>query len=276
MASIPGVSQFDKVMAQVKIGDQTFILDGTEKYTPSTLIPEEVMFSEGLVIEKLDTYEWGWTELWNHKHLNKNVTVLRASISEDGKMSGDALIYNYDYARISRMQSIKKDREKYIEKYFTSKNPGLTIDSILIENEDLDSLPLLHKINFNQAVTTSGEYQYFSVNMFSGLEKNPFIADTRFSDVFFGTNQQYSIVGTFMIPEGYSFETLPKNVRMIMPDTSISITRQFASQENTLSVRINLDFKRPFYSLDEYADFKEFYKQLFALLSEQIVFRKKA
>jgi hypothetical protein len=112
--------------------------------------------------------------------------------------------------------------------------------------------------------------------MFSGLEKNPFIADTRFSDVFFGTNQQYSIIGAFIIPDGYSFETLPKNIRMIMPDTSISISRQIAATANTVSVRINLDFKKPFYSIDEYPDFKEFYKQLFALLSEQVVFRKKA
>lgn len=274
--SIPGVSQFDKVMAQVKIGDKTYILDGTEKYTPSTLIPEEVMFSEGLVIEKIDTYEWGWTELWDDKRLNKNLTILRANISEEGKMSGEAMIYNYDYSRLNRVRAIKKDREKYIEQYFTSKNQGLIIDSIRIENEDKDSVPLLHTINFNQPVTTSGEYLYFSLIMFSGLEKNPFIADTRFSDVFFGTNQQYSIVGTFTIPTEYSFETLPKNLRMIMPDTSISISRQMFSKNNMLSVRINLDFKKPIYRVEEYPDFKEFYKQLFALLSEQIVFRKKA
>jgi Domain of Unknown Function with PDB structure (DUF3857)/Transglutaminase-like superfamily len=275
MASIPGISQFDKVMAQVKIGEKKYILDGTEKLTPSRLIPEEVMFTEGLVIEKVDTYEWGWTELWDEKQMNKNVTVLRANISE-GKMSGEASIYSYDYARLSRLREIKENKEKYIEKHFTSKHQSLTIDSFQVENEDKDSVPLTQKIKFNQAVTGSGEYQYFSLNMFTGLEKNPFIADTRFSDVFFGTNQQYSIVGTFTIPDGYGFETLPKNLRMIMPDTSVSITRQLSVAENMLSVRINLDFKKPYYSVEEYPEFKEFYKQLFALLSEQIVFRKKA
>lgn len=276
MASVPGVTQFDKVMAQVKIGDKKYVLDGTQKYTPSTLIPEEVMFSEGLVIEKLDTYEWGWTELWNPQQLHKNVTVVKAKISEDGKMNGEATIYSYDYSRTNRVEAYKNDKEKYIENFFTSKNQGLTIDSVVVENVENDSVPLTQIINFNQSVTTSGDYQYFSVNMFTGLEKNPFIADTRFSDVFFGTNQQYSIVGTFTIPAGYSFETLPKNMRMIMPDTSISITRQMATKDNVISVRINLDFKRPFYSVEEYPDFKEFYKQLFALLSEQIVFKKKA
>lgn len=275
MASLPGVSQFDKVMAQVKIGDKKYILDGTEKFTPSTLIPEEVMFSEGLVIEKIDTYEWGWTQLWDEKQLNRNLTLLQASISEEGKMSGEALVYSYDYARLNRLPAIKKDKDKYIEQYFTSKMDGLSIDSFRIDNIDQDTLPLMHKIYFKQPVTASGDYQYFSLNMFSGLEKNPFIADSRFSDVFFGTNQQYSVIGNFRIPNGYSFETLPKNIRMIMPDTSISVTRMISTADNTVSVRMMLDFKKPFYSIEEYPYFKEFYKQLFTLLNEQIVFRKK-
>lgn len=276
MASIPGVSQFDMVMAQVKIGEKVFILDGTKKYTPATLIPEEVMYSEGLVIEKLDTYEWGWTTLWDEKQLHKNVIVLRGVVAEDGKMEGEASVYSYDYERCSRVESIKADKEQYVTNYFKSKNDQVTIDSLIIENEDQDSLPLSHRIKFTQPLTASGDYRYFSINLFSGLEKNPFIADNRSSDVFFGTNQQYSIIGSFTIPEGYFFEALPKNVRMIMPDTSILITRQFAMSGNTVSARINLDFKRPFYGVEEYPDFKEFYKQLFALLSEQIVFRKKA
>jgi hypothetical protein len=276
MSSIPGVSQFDNVMALVDIGEKQYVLDGTEKYTPSKLIPKEVMYTEGLVIEKIDTYEWGWTVLWDERQLNKNVTVLMASISEEGDMKGEAVVYSYDYSRLSRVPEIKKDKDKYMEQYFTSKMQGLAIDSFRIENEEQDTLPLVHKINFRQPVTSSGDYQYFSLNLFSGLEKNPFIADSRFSDVFFGTNQQYQIIGTFSIPVGYSFETLPKNIRMIMPDTSISISRQIVTRENTVSVRINLDFKRPFYSIEEYPDFKEFYKQLFALLNEQVVFRRKA
>jgi hypothetical protein len=63
---------------------------------------------------------------------------------------------------------------------------------------------------------------------------------------------------------------------MIMPDTSISITRRLAAENNQLAVRVSLEFKKPFFSIEEYPDFKEFYKQLFAILSEQIAIKKKA
>ena len=268
--------QFDKVLAYVTIGENNYILDATEKYTPSYLIPYEVMYSEGLVIEKIDTWEWGWRVLWSEKPHFKETIVVQANIDEQGTMKGNASVTSFDYSRIDRMPTLKKGRDKFIEEYFVASNPGVKIDTLSIENEDVDSLPLTQTVRFNQPVNSSGDYKYFSVNLFTGLEKNPFVADNRFSDVFFGANQNYQIVANVTIPESYEFEALPKSVRMIMPDTSISITRRVNSEKNILAVRISLEFKKPVYSPEEYPDFKEFYKQLYALLNEQYAIRKKA
>jgi hypothetical protein len=271
---VADISQFDKVMAHVTVNDKTYVLDATEKYTSSKIIPYDVMFSEGLIIEKLDTYEWGWETLWNEAQF-KTITIVNATIDTKGQIKGTASVNSFDYARVQRTPKLKEGKDKFIAHYFTANNPGTVIDSISFENEDVDSLPLIQKFQFSQPVNSSGDYTYFSANLFSGLEKNPFITDSRFSDVFFGTNQEYHIIGNFFIPEGYTFEELPKNIRMIMPDTSITITRRVATEKNQLSTRITLQFKKPFYTPEEYADFKEFYKKLFDLLNEQFVIRKK-
>ncbi|MDX1956772.1 MAG: hypothetical protein SFU20_14680, partial [Chitinophagaceae bacterium] len=76
--------------------------------------------------------------------------------------------------------------------------------------------------------------------------------------------------------EGYEWDALPKNLRMIMPDTSISITRISQVSNDRLSMRITIDFKKPFFSVQEYDAFHEFYKQLFDILNEQYVIKKKA
>lgn len=267
---------FNKVLAYVTIGDKNYVLDATEKYTPAKLIPYEVMYSEGLVIEKLETQQWGWRVLWDEKPFFRETVIVRADIDEQGIMKGDASVTCFDYSRVERLPVLKQGRDKFLEKYFTGNNPGVKVDTLSIENEDVDSLPLTQSIKFNQPVNSSGEYKYFSVNLFTGLEKNPFVADNRFSDVFFGSNQNYQIVANITIPESYEFEALPKSMRMIMPDTSISITRRINSEKNVLAVRISLEFKKPYYTPEEYPDFKEFYKQLFALLNEQYAIRKKA
>lgn len=273
-SSVADVGQFDKVMAYVEIGEQVYVLDATEKNTPSGLIPMEVMFSEGLVIEKPETFEWGWRPLWNDRTMMKNTLVMRADITENGVMNGSASLFSYDYDRVQRVEDARKDKAKFLEKYFQT-NQSVKIDSLSFENLDDDTMPLVQKVQFSMPVSASGEYKYFSTNLFTRLEKNPFVADARFSDIFFGVNQSYNIVANITIPEGYAFETLPKNMKMIMPDTSIAITRRLAVEGNQISVRVGLEFKKPFFTVQEYPDFKEFYKQLFAVLSEQITIKKK-
>jgi hypothetical protein len=266
--------QFNKVMAHVTINNKVYVLDATEKFTPARLIPYDVMFSEGLIINKIDTYDWGWTVLWDENQRFRDVVLLRADLSEEGILKGEAVVNSYDYSRIKRIPLLKKSKDEFKNAYFTSSIPGLQLEDFTLENEDVDSLPLVQKINFSLPVSSSGDYKYFSINLFTGLEKNPFVADNRFSDVFFGATQMYNFVVSINIPDGYAFDALPKNVRMIMPDTIIAITRFIAADKKQLSARIILEFKKPFYSVQEYPEFKEFYKKLFDLLNEQIAIRK--
>lgn len=271
----PGFNQFDKVMAYVEINEKTYVLDATQKNTPVHLMPSDVLLTEGLVIEKIETGELGWKQLWRQDLLSKNVVTIQGTITEAGKMTGEAVIYSYDYARLPRLALAKKDKDQFIEKFITAANPGLRVDEVGFENMDSDSLPLTQKIKFNQALNASGEYSYFSANILTGLEKNPFVADNRFSDVFFGYNQSYSVLGSFMLPEGYEFDELPENIKMRMPDSSIVISRMSQVVENRMQTKIQIDFTKAVFNTDQYAELQEFYQRLFEILSEQFVIRKK-
>ena len=271
----PGFLQFDKVMAYVEIGDKVYVLDASEKQTPVHLIPEDVRMTEGLVIEKIETSQWGWKTLYDKNMMARDLISVNGSIDETGKMNGEVTILSYDYSRIDRLPIAKKGKDKFIEACLKDENPGLAVDDVSFENLDNDSLPLIQKIKFSQALNSSGDYRYFSSNILTGREKNPFIADSRFSDVFFGCNQNLMILGNFVIPDGYEFEALPKNIKMIMPDTSISIVRRTQLQGNMLLTQIQLNFQKPYYPASQYDELHEFYKQLFDLLNEQFVIRKK-
>jgi hypothetical protein len=56
--AVAEAQQFNKVVAHVTIGENVYVLDATDKYTPSKLIPHDVMYSEGLLINKIETFEW--------------------------------------------------------------------------------------------------------------------------------------------------------------------------------------------------------------------------
>ncbi len=276
MTTFPGYWQFNEVLAYVIIDDKEYFLDATDKFTPVHLIPRNVAYTEGLVIKKLETFEWGWQGIWKDNCVRKKLIAISGVLSDDDSLKGTASVNSLEYDRVERMKVLKEGKDKLISKFFSEPHPDIKIASLELVNDDKDSVALVQKIAFTQPVQGSGDYRYFKFNLFTGLEKNPFLSESRFSDVFFGMNQTYTIVGNFKIPDGYTFEELPKNVRMIMPDTSIEMSRIVAAENNVVNIRLNLTFKKPFYSIEEYPDFREFYKKLFDFLNEQIVYRKKA
>lgn len=272
--SNPDWLQFDKVMARVLIGNHNYVLDATNAFNSPNLIPWEVMYSEGLVIGEIQAGDWGWQTLWNEKDMFNELILINGSIDEKGVLTGEAAINSYDYSRSKRKEDLQKGKDKYMEKYFNSRNASVHVDSCVIENEATDTLPLNHKLWFSEKLSSSGNYKYFSANLFTGLELNPFTAEQRFSDIFFGANQQYTIIESFIIPDGFSFDDLPKNVKMIMPDTSIIFTRSISVQNDALNMHITLEFKRPVFRVGEYEPFREFYSKLYGMLNEQIVIKK--
>lgn len=270
----PEWQQFDKVMARVLINERNYVLDATNKFNSPKLIPWEVMYSEGLVIGKIETGNWGWQTLWNEKDAFNDLILINGSIDDQGILTGEAAINSYDYSRAKRMDDLKNGKDKFLEKYFSSKNASVHIDSSLIENEGVDTLSLNQKLWFSQKLSASGNYKYFSTNLFTGLEENPFTSEQRFSDIFFGANQRYTIIESFIIPDGFAFDDMPKNIKMIMPDTSIVFTRNISVQNDALNMHITLEFKRPVFRVREYEPFREFYSKLFGMLNEQIVIKK--
>ncbi|WP_336514315.1 DUF3857 domain-containing protein [Pollutibacter soli] len=278
----PGYGQFNTVMAYVIIGDKIYVLDGTDQHTPSTLIPEKVMGTEGLVISKVDLdknlseQDWGWVTLWDPNQKYSARSHVTAKVTEAGAIDGEAFVDYFGYAKVKELNSWKDGQEKFVENHYTNAYHGISVKEFNASNMDKDSLPMSQKLKFTMPLNNSGDYSYFSVNLFCGLEKNPFIADQRVSDIFFGHNQTYTLSGTIFLPENYTLEELPKNTKMIMPDTSIIVSRVAQMSGNALQYRITLEYKRPAYGPDEYDYVWDFHKKMYAMLNEQIVLKKKS
>ncbi|MFN8248058.1 MAG: DUF3857 domain-containing protein [Ferruginibacter sp.] len=272
--SIAGYDQFDKVVASVKIADKEYVLDATNKLNHPDLIPLDVICSEGLLIEKYDSYQWGWKLLWNDSQKYQDIIIIQAKADEKGTQTGTVVVNSSGYSRLQKVMDLQKGKESFRKKYFNTEENNLVIDSLEITNQYADSLPLLQTCKFSRSSGNSGGYNYFAANIFSGFEKNPFIADSRTSDVFYGTNQYHMINATFEIPEGYSFESLPANMKMRTPDSSIIFSRLVQVDGNRLMMKIDISFLKPIYYADEYEVFHEFMKKMYALLNEQFVYKK--
>ncbi|MEO5647232.1 MAG: hypothetical protein ABIQ56_02655, partial [Chitinophagaceae bacterium] len=267
----PFLEQFNGVLAYVKINGKTYVLNAADKYNPVKLIPYNVLNTDGYV---LDNDGGRWISLENKDHRWKNLVIISAQIDAEGIMKGEATISSYDYSRNPRTKHFIEENKSFGD-YFTADDVAMKVDEIKVTNVEADSMPLEQNVKFSSKLNSSGDYRYFNLNLFSGLDKNQFIADSRVTDIDFGYNQAYAIYGSIFLPPGYQVDDIPKNISMIMPDTSVVLRRVMQIDDDVLNFRITIDFSKPYYTAQEYPFFKEFNKQLYVKLNEQIVIKKK-
>lgn len=272
LTTYPFLQQFNSLNVMAKDGEKWYILNGADKYNSTSLIPYDVMTTEGLMVEKKNS---SWVSLWDPAMTERHNVSYMGTLSDDGYFSGDTYLISGGYSKNPKLKALKNGNEKYINEYLKSKTQGIEIENFSVKNQDNDTLNLEQKFKFKMKVSSSGDYVYFNTNLFTGLEDNPFLADTRTSDIDFGYNRRISLSTRVVFPDNFLAEELPRNVRMIMPDTSISFTRTFFKEENTLILRMVLEFNRPIFSAAEYPEFREFYKKLFEMLNEQVVLKRK-
>ncbi|RXK62135.1 DUF3857 domain-containing protein [Lacibacter luteus] len=269
----PFLDQFNDVYVYTEIDSQPYIIDGSNYTNPISQVPWDVQFTEGLLVDKQLAQ---FINIGDIKHRFKLITSVLCDITTDGKLTGSANILAYEYAKDERLRSLRQSEKKYLSDYFNGPHPDFKFDSLKYKNKDIDSLPLDNIIQFSGTLNSSGDYLFYSPNFLMELEKNEFISDKRFTDVEFGYTQYYNMYTTVRFPETFELEELPKNIKIIMPDTSIILQRFVSKTENTIAMRYSMEIKRPTFYADEYDFFKEFYTKLYEILNEQIVFKKKA
>jgi hypothetical protein len=270
----PFLDQFNNVMAYVLIDGHTYVLDGAGGYTPPFMMPFSVINTKGFVVNRK---KGGIVDLTEIKRTDKNFIIIRAKIDETGAISGEANVQSSEYGRLNRIRAWYRNKETFRENYFMAYQAGLQMDSLVMKNLDNDSMALEQQFHFTIPPTESGGYKLINLNLFSGITQNPFLADFRYSNIDYGCLQQHTVVQEIELPANLKIESLPKNIKMIMPDTSIILTRMIYvdKEKNVMSVRLGIQTKRPVFTADEYGYVRDFYKKMAEIMNEQMVLQKK-
>lgn len=267
----PFIDQFNKVMACVLIDNKKYVLDAAGPYTPPFMTPFAVINTKAFLVNRKKGAIITLTET---DKKDRNYVNINAHIDEDGTLTGKAFVSSSEYARLTRIRAWEHDKDRFKENYFTTYGAGLKMDSLVMQNLDNDSLPLDQQFNFTNPPIVSGDYKLVNLNLFTGIAKNPFISDIRFTNIDFGCLQSHTVLEYIDLPATMKIETLPKNIRMIMPDTSISFTRYMEVKDNKLRVKYEISTTHSVFTADDYEYVKNFYKKMAEIMNEQIVLKK--
>jgi len=270
----PGLGQFDKTVVYIPVDTvKYYILDATDKHNTYNHIPFDLLSTYGLAVNPKS----GFCSLISilSDAPTKQLVYINAAINAAGKMTGTADISSDTYNK-SADNKLYKDlgEKKYID-YLADNDNDLKISSLKRENTEDDTLPLEQHLDFDLNLTASDEnYIYFNPNLFTSFGTNPFLSEKRYSNIDFTYTSNYTISGTYKLPEGYKVDALPKNEILIMADKSISFKRLSGEQDGSVLVRYIIKRNRSYYKKEEYPALYKFYKEMFQMLNEQIVLKK--
>jgi Domain of Unknown Function with PDB structure (DUF3857) len=265
----PFLKRFNAVLCYVTDGDVEYIMNAADKYNPYNLVPYDVINTNALVVDKATE---GVIQLKSTEKFDNNI-FFTCSVEPDGKISGQTTLKSAGYARSLRMNTYKKDKLKEM----VEDNTGITIkvDSISVSNEQDELLPFEQHIEFSGSLQSGGDYFFLPYSLFTGMGKNPFIAENRVMDIDFDYPKTYMITGTYYLPDDFVVDELPKNTKLIMPDSSITLRRKTQQDGNIISFRVTLDMLYANYTAEGYPYLKDFFKRMYAMLDERIVLKKK-
>ncbi|MFM6923951.1 MAG: DUF3857 domain-containing protein [Ferruginibacter sp.] len=265
----PFLRSFNAVLAYVKDGEREYVMNAADKYNPYNLVPYEVINTNALVIDKSveNLIQVNGTDKYS------NNVFFTASVESDGKINGQATLKNSGYSRNIRMSTFKKNKLREM----IEDNEGITIkvDSFTVKNEEDELQPFEQVVDFSGTIQQGGGYFLLPYNLFTGLGKNPFVEEDRVMAIDFSFPKSYVISGTFYLPDDFVVNELPKNTRLIMPDTSIILTRMMQISGNVITFRLTLELLYPDFNVEGYPYVKEFFKKMYAILDERIALKKK-
>lgn len=268
------LDQFNTVFAIVVIAKKSYYLDATTKFTPAYITPSSILNTLAFMVTD---NAFGLIKVSNDSLQYREGIYVDMKLSGDGILKGNALIKSKGYARIERKRGYEENKEKFIERFKDYKGIPVTLDNFDVINLNNDSLSFDQKFDFSINLSSSGDYKFIPLNIFSGLYKSPFLSDNRFSNINLGYNKTITLNTSIELPADYYLEEIPGPETMVTLDKGIVFSRQvtYNKDNNIIYTNTKIEFNKNYYEAALYPALKDAFKKLFTFLNEELPLKKK-
>lgn len=270
----PTVTGFNYVVMQCACSKGKVLLDATESYYGFNQLPYKCYNGMGLVV---GGKEPEWIDLLSLGNSALKYTA-QLNLSEEGTFSGTMRATRVGQSALGLRSRVNdfKTIDEYTEDY-ASKKANWSIEEHSLKNLENSNKPLSEtlQLEISDKAIAGGDRIYFSPIIFTFEEENPFKTNERKYPVDFGYKLSESEMTVYNLPEGYEIEQLPEPGAVTLPGKKAFF--RYAVQkigENKLQVVCTMSINQSVFKSEEYQDLKEFFNNIIAKHSEQVILKK--
>ena len=268
----PSQYNFNYLLALATDGDQTYLLDASDKLLPFNAIGKKCLNGKGLVISE-DNARWVDLKpsLQNMRYL---ASVLE--MDEDGNLKGKVKITRRGYEAIAFRRDHKDDSEKYLTDFSEALNSWNIASHELHGLEATeDNIDEEIELEVPEYAERLGDLIYIQPMVYGGLKENPYKLEERLYPVDYAAPIKEVTSFSIKLPEQYIVDEAPAPVAMSLPGGAGRFIYSVTPSEGMLSITSQLIINKTEFLQEEYPALRQFYAEIVAKQAEQIVLKKK-
>jgi len=271
----PIIDQFNHAIVQVSFGEETWLLDLTDKHRPVNYIRKEALNYIGWLV---DVKNPKWIEIKAHPNIKSYEGTF--SLTEKGTLEGVLISTQRGYSAIHDRSLLAQETAENVSHWQNRLEelwPDIRIQDVAIEHQETIEKDLKSSIKCaipNAAIQTN-DFLYLTPILHTTWQENVFKSPERYYsiDFFYPSKELYRM--TLSIPPGYVVEDLPANLTLKMPNKEAVFTYLIIQEdEHTLKIKSHINIKEVYYTPAVYPDIRAFIDIMVNKLKEQIVLKK--
>jgi hypothetical protein len=267
----PVLSDFNYVVARVKIGDKFYLLDACDRNVPLGVLPIRCLNGKGRVIADEGSF---FTELTPIEK-EKRQTVYNLTLDESGSIAGTIQTVYYGYAALRKRLEISElqDSSELLTHYRTKYNDNIT--SVRFENLDQIKLPLKEKLQvILPAESSIVDGMLISPFLLKRWDKNPFKSRQRSYPVDFAVPIDDRVTFIFQYPANMQLTDIPAAVKTGLPSSGGMVVFEVLNNANTINVNYILQLNKSVYEAYEYPQLKELFNIIIQVQNTDLYLKK--
>lgn len=273
----PLFSQFNHVLAQVKLYGKDMLMDAVSKYRPYNILARNDLNPLGYLLSRNDA-RWIIVPLPNKT---------RSVINTDLKFEEDQIKYKtsfsfYEHEAVSnRIKLFGAENEKdFITNYLldVDEEEEMTLDSFSIQNSDLLEKPLKVVCYYSKEMEGALGDDILYINPFQNkhYDKNPFIKPTRYLPVDFILPSSEKFILNLYLPENYEVDDMPSDSKLSTESKKMNYSFLFNDPiPGRVQLVSELKIVDPFIKPNEYSTLRKMFEEIMGLQETQLVLKKK-
>jgi hypothetical protein len=274
---LPNIRDFNYTVVKAIIDGKSYFLDATDKSIGFGYVQPFASVKDGRVLDYTivgydadqgsEIYKGSYWEYMKPLESDARVITTELNLSEEKGLHGRMNIKRSGYNALKFRRNIKEiGKNKKIENLEEHLN-DYEIDTYKVKNLENRDLSTIENIVFKAVSdeldenTTKNKVRFMPI-LIEPFQVNPFLAEKRVHPIDFIYSRNLKYRFTFNIPDTYKVISMPKNVRIKLPNNAGSYLYQIENKNGKVKIYVNLKITKPYFEVNEYIDLKNFHNKI--------------